>query len=146
MRTWFDVWSLISAQIVILPPAKGLWHSKAKRTATAGELEWEIEHGELLHVAELEWATDVWRRDGQWPPISEEARFYIRLRCDAAACYVFGLFHPRSRESLIPVPTVPIRDIVHWFLRQWWDWHGAWRVAQSLTTRWEEADEETTPE
>ncbi len=137
---WGDVLTVLQQSYLSLPPAKDPWLHQAKSAPSAPALEAEIRHGELLHSAEIESAIAAWKTSGRWPALSGEARFFLRLRHDAACTYVFRLSAPGTHQSLIPLPPLPPPEIAAWFLQEWWEWHGPRTVAQSLTTPFEEDD------
>ena len=137
MVTWFSVWQALSD--ILIPdvaPGKSDWFSDARDRKDVLELAHDIQHGELPHLTEIEAAIDAWTGSGSWPEeFSAEARFFLRVRANAAADFAFLHFQPRSHDTILPLPDLPLRQIIRWLLIDWWSYHGPLQASIGLTTR-----------
>jgi len=120
---------LFSRHLLLLWPGPGDSYNEFENTrspAEAVEQDWAL--GEIPHAAEIQSAIERWTIDGEWPELSDGARYCIRMRMNAAADFVALL------EDYIPTPQGQTdREIARWFLLEWWPRHGRGFFARQIS-------------
>src|ERR1700730_4707473 len=110
MVTWFSIWQALSE--ILIPgvaPGKSDWFAEAFRRKDVLELAHDIQHDELPYLTDIEAAIDTWADSGSWPEdFSAEARYFVRVRANAAANFAFLHFQPRSHDTILPLPDLPL--------------------------------------
>lgn len=142
--TWRDIFQFCSLQMSgALPPAKSEWLEGARKHRYVFDLMDAIGHVEKPHEEEISWAIAEWKRSGDWPPISENTRFLLRLRFGAAASFAHLHGHPKTGETIFEVPDLEIREICAWLISEWWELHGRKECAIEWTCEFEPREEPT---
>ena len=129
--TWRGIYRRLGQELHRLFRGGGdAWHEfqNTRLPAEAVAQDWAL--ADRPHLAELRAALDAWTSDGEWPEMSDGARYCLRMRLDAAERFVFLL----TDREYIPVPHEQSeREIVRWFLLEWWPIAGREYFAREIS-------------
>jgi len=136
MINWISIWRLCSDEMVRLLPYKGYsWNEFEYSTATVEAREQDLALGEQPLLNKISSAIDTWTIDGQWMEMSDATKHCIRIRLHAVADFVYLLTDCDDVPFLKVQDEYSDRDIVRWFLTEWWSHHGLKFFAQILSAR-----------
>jgi hypothetical protein len=104
--------------------------------ATLKETSNNYKQAEAPFLSEIEEWIRTFCKVGSAPAPSKSIAYFLGLRCAVLECiflkFSIGIGSNFTQSTIIPFPSLPVLQIVEWFLLDWWRNQGALEVAKFL--------------
>lgn len=122
------------------PQPADSWHELKNTALPAEAVEQDWELGEAPYIGEIRAAILRWKRGAGWPELSDGARYFLRIRLNAACDFVY------MTPEWMWCSGGNVRDLAARFLLEWWPEPGRRYFAKMISAEdertWEEDEEE----
>jgi hypothetical protein len=127
---WLEVVSLLEKGLRSLPVSR--WKPDLRPEATFDQKYDTLGRIEFADIAGLTRSIDIWLQQGQWvDSLSPEHVYCLRNRFFVSFFYARHIpFSSPHTETIIPFPPLSVRDIVRWYVVEWYEQHGMLLIAE----------------